>query len=367
MTTFDRQKSKFWTQHGQKRNVRTMLANREADKRMKKLPALVIIVGLLLFIPTGGCAEKGETPFGMAVEFMDHAACAYISQDKGWFEEEGLKLAAYESYVTGMALASALARGDIEVAYICLVPAINAYANAKIPIKIVAGTHKYGYGLVVDPDKVKTVHDLEKPGIRSGCVREGGAVDVLLNRAIGKYHLDEGEILDNIQRMNPPKQVLAIKIGQLDAAFLPEQWATMAEEFGFKMLLMSQDIWPEMQGSVLVVKEELISNHPEVVTKLVKVSQKATDWINEHPDEAAEVMARQLQAAGGKIFPAEATELAAKLEMSPEVLLRSMGRLEYTTGIDPKLVQETIDYLVELGYIRESFSAEDILDLRYLQ
>lgn len=79
----------------------------------------------------------------MAVEFMDHAACAYISQDKGWFEEEGLNLTSYESYVTGMALASALARGDIRVAYMCLIPAINVYANAKVPIKIVAGTHKY--------------------------------------------------------------------------------------------------------------------------------------------------------------------------------------------------------------------------------
>jgi ABC-type nitrate/sulfonate/bicarbonate transport system substrate-binding protein len=44
-----------------------------------------------------------------------------------------------------------------------------------------------------------------------------------------------------------------------------------------------------------------------------------------------------------------------------------MSRLEYTIDIDPKVVQETIDYLVELGYIKSSFSAEDILDLRYLQ
>ncbi|MBL7125197.1 MAG: ABC transporter substrate-binding protein [Dehalococcoidales bacterium] len=333
---------------------------------MKKLLGL-FLVGLLILIPIGGCSEREEAPIGMAVEFMDHAACAYISRDKGWFEEEGLKLTTYESYVTGMALAAALGRGDIEVAYICLVPAINAYANAGVPIKIVAGTHKYGYGLVVDPEKVKTVGDLEKPDIRLGCVREGGAVDVVLRKTIDKHNLDEDKVLDNIQRMNPPKQVLAIKMGQLDAAFLPEQWATMAEELGFKMLLMSQDVWPEMQGSVLVVKEDLISNHPEVVRKLVKVSQRATDWGNQHPDEAAEVMARQLQAAGGEIFPAEAAEVAAKLEITPEVLLRSMTRLEYTTAIDPEVVQETVDYLVELGYIKSSFDAEDILDLRFLE
>jgi NitT/TauT family transport system substrate-binding protein len=333
---------------------------------MKKLLVL-LLAGLLLLTTISGCTSREKEPVGMAVEFMDHAACAYISQEKGWFEQEGLKLTSYESYVTGMAEASALARSDIEVAYICLIPAINVYANAGVPIKIVAGTHKYGYGLVVNPDKIKTISDLEKPGIRLGCVREGGAVDVLMHKTIDFYHLDQDKILNNVQRMNPPQLVLTVKMGQLDAAFLPEQWATMAEESGFTMLLTSQDIWPEMQGSVLVVKQSLIDDHPEVVRKLVTVSQKATDWINEHPDEAAEVMARQLQAAGGKVFPAEAVDVTAQLEITPQVLLRSMARLEYTTDIDPQAVQATIDYIAGLGYIKSSFTAEDILDLRFLE
>ena len=298
---------------------------------------------------------------------MDHAACAYIAQDMGWYEEEGLEVNAYESYVTGMALAAALGRGDIEVAYICLVPAINAYANAGVPIKIVAGTHRYGYGLVVDPAKIQTVRDLESPGIRIGCLREGGAVDVFLNKTIDYYQLDGDKILNNIQRMNPPQQVLAIQTGQLDAALLPEQWATMAEYLGFSMLLMSQDVWPEMQGSVLVVKQSLIDGHPEVVEKLVAVSRRATDWANEHAEEAAEIMARQLGGIGSDLFPAEVADVVNQLEITPEVLLRSMGRLEYTLSIDPEIVQQTIDYLAQLGYIANSFPAEDILDLRFIE
>jgi len=333
---------------------------------VKKLLVL-LLAGLLLFPAISGCASQEKEPVGMAVEFMSHAACAYISQDKGWYEQEGLELTAYESYATGMALAAALARDDIQVAYICLVPAINVYANAGVPIKIVAGTHKYGYGLVVNPDKIKTAEDLEKPGIRLGCVQEGGAVDVLMHKTIDKYHLDEDKVLGNIQRMNPQKLTLAAKMGQLDAAFIPEQWATMTEEFGFEMLLMSQDIWPDMQGSVLVVKQSLIDNYPEVVEKLVKVSKKATAWSNQHPQEAAEVVARQLGAVGSKLFPAEIVEVVAKLEITPAVMLRSMGRLEYTTDIDPKEVQGTINYIAGLGYIKNSFNAEDILDLRFLE
>ncbi len=334
---------------------------------MKRVFILSLILGLLIFVSLGECVPLKTVPIGMAVEFMDHAACAYISQDKGWFEEEGLNLTSYESYVTGMTLASALARGDIQAAYLCLIPAINVYANARVPIKIVTGTHKYGYGLVVNPDKIKNIKDLEKPDIRIGCVREGGAVDVLLHKTIDKYNLDEKKILNNIQRMNPPKQVLAINSGQLDAAFLPEQWATMTEGLGFKMLLMSQDVWPEMQGSVLVVKDELVRDHPEVVKKLVKISQKATDWINQYPQEAAEIVARQLQEAGGSLFPVEIADMATKTEITPEVLLRSMNRLEYTTDIDLAVIQDAIDYVAQLGYIKNSFEAGDLLDLSFIK
>jgi NitT/TauT family transport system substrate-binding protein len=304
---------------------------------------------------------------GMAVEFMDHATCAYVARDKGWFAKEGLILSAYESYVTGMALAAALARGNIQVAYICLVPVINAYANAKVPLKIIAGTHRYGYSLVVNPEKIRLIQDLEKPGIRIGSVREGGAVDVLLHKVIDHYRLDVGRILQSVRRINPPKQILAIKMGQLDAAFLPEQWATMAEDFGFSMVLTARDVWPQMQGSVLVVKEKLITENPETVRRLVKVTQKATDWVNQHPGEAANITARQLSVTREKILPANVTKVAAKIEITPEVLLRSMGRLEYITSINPGKVKEMIDYIQHLGYIKKVFNAEDILDLRFLK
>jgi NitT/TauT family transport system substrate-binding protein len=332
-----------------------------------KIFFILLLIGFLILVSLGEGAAQEETPLGMAVEFTDHAACAYISQDKGWFEEEGLIITTYESYETGMALAAALARGDIQVAYMCLVPAIDVFANAKVPIKIIAGTHKYGYGLVVNPDKVKTIQDLEKPDIRIGCVREGGAVDVLLHKIIDKYNLKEEKIISNIRRMSPPKQILAIQSGQLDAAFLPEQWSTMAEEFGFRMLLMSQEVWPGMQGSVLVVKEELIKNHPDLVKKLVRVSKRATNWANQYREEAAEVVARQLQKAGGSLFPVEDADLVSKIEITPKVLLKSMNRLEYTIDINPLIVQETINYVANLGYIKSSFQAEDILDLSFIE
>ena len=314
-----------------------------------------------------GWISIGRPAIRMAVEFNNHAASAYVAQAKGWFEEEGIDSVAYESYVTGMALAAAMARGDIQVAFICLVPAITAYANAEVPIKIIAGTHKYGYGVVVDPRRIKAVEDLQDRNIRIGCVREGGATDVLLRRMMDKYHLERNKISPKIRRMNPPKQVLAARLGQLDAAVLPEHHASMAEGFGFKMILTSEDIWPNMQGSVLAVKESLIRERPELVYRLLKVCQRATRWINENPDEAAELVARRLQVTGQKVFPLDKALMDSPFAITRRDMMRSMNRLFYSTAIDPRVIQNTIDYLLALGYIKKEMRAEDILDLRYLR
>lgn len=327
----------------------------------------ILCVAAMAFSLCGFRAHaKDYFPLHIAVEFTDHAASAYIAQHKGWFEEEGIKPTFY-SYITGMSLAAALGRGDIQAAYICLLPAINAQANAGLPIKIVAGTHKHGYGLAVNADKVRVVKDLEKPDVRIGAVQAGGPVDAILLKTIETYGLDRSKVLHKVQRMSPPMQIMAIRMGKLDASFTPEHWPALAEEDGFNVLLSSQEVWPDMQGSVLLVKEELITEHPEIVRKLVAITGKATAWINHHPEEAASVMAMQLQAAGDKMFSIEAAKTTAKLSISPNAMRRSMGRLEYTTRIDSKGVQDAIDFAIRQGYISRVLKAGDILDLRFSQ
>ncbi|KAB3542825.1 MAG: nitrate ABC transporter substrate-binding protein [ANME-2 cluster archaeon] len=306
--------------------------------------SLVSIIGmglLILTILTTGCTQKDDArSIGMAVEFNNHAACAYVAKDNGWYGAEGINLTTYESYATGMRLTSALARGDIKVAYICLAPAIMAYARG-VPLVIVSGTHKHGYGLVASPG-ITNISDLN--GATIGCVREGGMVDLLLNRMIQEYNLKDVRI----QRMEPLKQVIALETGRIDAAFLPEHHATVAESKGFTMIITSHELWHEMQGSVLVVKRELIEDDPETVRRLVRVTERATTWINENPDDTSLI-------------------LAEELDTDPEIIRRSISRLNYTTEIDPASVQEVIDYMVELGYIEEGIKAEDMIDAEFME
>ncbi|MCK5450534.1 MAG: ABC transporter substrate-binding protein [Candidatus Omnitrophica bacterium] len=321
--------------------------------------------GTSVYAEGRGASEKS---IRIAVEFTTHSSCAHIANQKGWYKEEGLDVTSYENYITGMALAAALSRGDVDAAYICLIPAINARANANVPIKIVAGIHKYGYGFVVDPDTVKNIEDIEKKEIRIGCAREGSPVDMLLHKMLEKYHLDKEQILKKVQRMTPPKLLLALKTGQLDAAFICEQFPSMAEELGLEVLLTAEDLWLNMEGSVLVVREELLDKHPDIVEKLVRVTERATQFINEHPEEAAEIVSEGLRTAGKKMFSDRSIGEASKLTITAAPILRSLTtRLVNTTALDPREVQKAIDVCVELVYLKESFRAESFIDLRFLK
>ncbi len=313
-------------------------------------------------------ANTGTSPYpvGLAVEFTDHAAAGMVALDKGWFEEAGIAVTSFENYVTGTDLAAALARGGIQAAYLCLVPALNVVANAQVPLKVVAGTHKYGYALVANPSRVSQREDLADPAVKLGCTQPGAAADVLPMRLCDMSGIPRSEVAQRVQRMNPPAQVMALKAGSIDACFVPEHWASLAENLGFSVLASCQDIWPDFPGSVLAVKEDLIRDHPEVVKGLVAVTKKATDWINQNPQDAAAVVAASLSVTGNTVLPEKAATAAARLVATPEVIALSMSRLEYTTLLDAVQVQAVIDYVVGLGYLKKTINADQVLDLDFL-
>jgi len=333
--------------------------------RIGCLLGCVVLLGLCFLAP--GCASSAQERLGMAVEFCDHAASAYIAKHMGWFEEQGLAFDHYDTYLTGMSLASALGKGDIDVAYMCLAPAISAYANGGLSIKIVAGTHRYGYGLLVDPDRVNSVEDLEGAGIRIACPREGSPLDLLLNKLIEQYGLDRDLVLSKVQRVPPAQVLLALEAGRVDAGFCSEQFSTMGEELGFDLLVDAEDLWPGMQGSVVVVTEELLLNHEDVVKTLVELTQRAIEYIEAQPADAAAIVASELQIAGDDVLPLEMDYLSSGLSVTPETVLKSLTtRMECGVQVDEEAVQAQIDYMAALGYINSSFEAGEILDLRFV-
>jgi len=313
-----------------------------------------------------GCSRT-QTPkqedinLNVAVEYTDHAAAFYFAQGKSLFQNAGLYIKDVKVYASGVGVAAAFTKGGFDVSYMCLVPAIYTYANGGVPIKIIAGTHKNGYGLVVNSAKIKDLRDLEKDGIKIANGPKGTTTDFLQMLLVEKENLNSEKVLANTVRMNAAKQLMALRNGKVDAVFVPEHFAAMAASFpGMKMLLSSSDIWPDMQGSVIVVTEDFLKKQPEAVEKLKETNKKSIDLMNENPQEAAVIIAQNLN-INQAMVKEETQSLEANLEVTPELVAKSMTNLRSTPEITKQDVQAVIDKMYALGYITKSFDATEIM------
>jgi len=298
--------------------------------------ASALAFSILVLLPSLS-ARAGQV--AMAVEFNDHSAAAWIALDKGWFEEEGLNVMMLETFTTGLELSAALTRGDVDVAWACLGPLILARAQGA-PIVVVAQAHLHGYAIVGRPG-VRDVGQLN--GGVVACPGTGSPSYLLLRMAIDAYGLNV-----TIRNMKPAAILNSLITGQIDAAALPEHHVTLAVKRGnCTVLLRSQDVWPEMPGSFLVVKKELLEKRPELVVKLVKATVRATAFINEEPQEAAEIVAKRL----GITF---------------EEALESMKWLCYNNKIDMAQVEKYVELMTKYGIIDRPIDVGDFVDTSIL-
>ncbi len=293
-------------------------------------------MALLGAIHRGGTGVKS---ISLAVEFNDHSAAAWVALDTGLFEANGINVTHLETFRTGLELAAALARGDVDVAWACLGPAVLARARG-VPIKVVAGAHLHGYAIVARPG-ISNLSQLSGGVVAAS--GKGSPAYLLLAIVMEKYGLNVA-----VKKMVPQIAVNAVMTGQVDAAALPEHYATLAVmRGGCRVLVQSQDVWPDMPGSVLVVREDLLESDPELVRALVRATAQATELILEDPEEAARIVAN-------------------RLGISEEEASESMGHLEYSVGLDLTEIEEYVNLMVRYGCIEDPVPVDELVDASIL-
>ena len=332
-------------------------------------PFVGIVVAILVAL-LSSCGQKPfaeKLPLKIGVEFSQCTCAACVAYEKGWYTKEGFEIVSYRSYVTGSALSSAIAEGYVDVAYIGLVPAIIALSKSDTPFKIVSGIYRYGYAFVVNPSKIRNVKDLERHTAKIACPHEGSGENAFLHATLEAYRLDKSKVLSHLDRMNPHKILASLAKGELDGGFVPEHWVSVAESKGFKILLTCKDVTPCISGAVLVIKDSLITRNPEAVKRLVQMTARSIEYVKSNAGDAAMVTSRHLTHRLKRTNEAEKVELSYLQEVTPEICVQAMQRIEFTTMIDVKEVQLIINNLHRLGDIERPIKAEDILDLQFLK
>jgi NitT/TauT family transport system substrate-binding protein len=330
-------------------------------KKISKILILMLVVAGAVFL--AGCtSQDGDgteeaadvSTLNMGYQPSTHQLSYMTAREKGWWEEDlasyGVEKVKEYEFPTGAPEMQAMLAGDLDVAYVGAAPFVSALSNG-LDAKVVAGVNSQGSDLVLRPE-----HPYEGPedlkGLSIATFPPGTIQDTILRDWLKDNGIDPDNDVD-IKPMGPGDAISAISAGRIDAAFLPHPAPTLIEQEGNgRSVVYSGEMLPDHACCVLVVSGNLIRNHPDMVTEIVKTHIKATDYNLENQDEAAQIF-------------------ADKQGWDVDVVRASLEEWDGQWIADPAIIADsTVDYAqvqYELGYVDEEFTREDIFDMSFYE
>jgi NitT/TauT family transport system substrate-binding protein len=238
---------------------------------------------------------------------------------------------------------------DLDASFI-LAPLAMVLRSQGVPIKIVYLGHRDGSTVIVP--KASTAKNLRDLRGKTFARPSKFSNQYLV---ITKLMEDEGMRPDEINfvDMPPPDMPSALAAGAIDAYFIGEPHAAKAEVNGTgRVLYHAKDIWPRFISCVLVVREELIDEKPEVVRDLVRGIAESGEWAERNRLQAAKVAApyyRQDQ------------------KLLEYVLTQPPDRVSYRMLTPTKAELTTImEYAIKAGILQKPIDIDQLVDLRFI-
>lgn len=231
-----------------------------------------------------------------------------------------------------------------------LAPLAMILREQGVPIHIVYLGHRDGSTVIVPKDSpAKSIRDLKgKTFARPSKFSNQYLV-------ITKLMEDEGMQPEDINfvDMPPPDMPQALAAGAIDAYFIGEPHAAKAQLNGTgRVLYYAKDIWPHFISCVLVVRDELIRDHPEVVRDLVRGIAESGEWAEQHRLEAAKVAA--------PYFRQDQKLLEFVLTQPPD---RVSYRMLTPTDEDMKGIMK---YAIKAGILKKEIDIYDLVDRQFI-
>jgi NitT/TauT family transport system substrate-binding protein len=176
----------------------------------------------------------------------------------------------------------------IEATFI-LAPLAMVLIEQHVPIHIVYLGHRDGSTVIVRKDSTaQSIRDLK--GKTFARPSRYSNQYLVITKLMEDNGMEPGDI--NFVDMAPPDMPSALAAGAIDAYFIGEPFAAKAEMDGTgRVLYFAKDIWPHFISCVLVVRDELIAEHPEQVRDLVRGIAESGEWAETHRLDAAKIAA----------------------------------------------------------------------------
>ncbi len=327
---------------------------------MKVRSAVLAGIGVIfLAIALGIASEIGNesSEITLRVAFFPNIghAIPIVGMEKGTFEENlgNTTSLVPKLFDSGPQVIESMFAKSIDLGYVGPGPAINGFLKSENhDIVILSGAASGGASFIVHPNsQINSVADFD--GKKIAAPQIGNTQDVSLRNYLSENELkpyEKGGSVVVLNIPNPDIYTLFTK-GEIDAAWVPEPWATiLVQDLDGKRLFYEEELWPEEKfASVLLIgRQEYVETNPEVVSKWLESHEKTANWINNNQKETRVVFNEFMHSTMGQT-------------LADSVIDEALVNLEITTNPVEDSIYTFAQRADSLGYLgRGEYSLDGI-------
>jgi NitT/TauT family transport system substrate-binding protein len=317
--------------------------------RFPKYIAAVFAV-LVLTIGATACADESSAPASggtdtlsisaTGVDSLPFMAILQVGIDKGWFEEQGLKVDLYSGGGGGNTL-RVVTSGDADMAIAGNTSVILAARQPNSNLKVIAPWFQVNdFSWICPPGRSIEAATL-------GFSSAGSSTELIVKALQGKLGVKAqavGGMGDNWT---------AAKANQITAGWAMQPFiADKQASDNAQILVNSRDVIGDMPADLVAVNGEYAAANPDNLRAFFSVANRLNEWLVANPDEAA-------------------TALAPHVGVTPEVMKAAFANSPdlakgYSLQVDPAGLKNLSDLMVAAGQITEPIDWAAVLDQQYL-
>lgn len=213
----------------------------------------------------------------------------YIGVEKGFFEDHGVKMDL--KLMENVADRRSAMASNIIQGFTTTVDTHVVTASSDIPVvQVVALDDSYGGDGLVAKKEFKSIEDLK--GKKVAAQTDGGASFFWFLTLLDERGIDIDEF--DMQSMSAGDAGAAFVAGKVDAAATWEPWLTNAKQTDFGHVIISSDETPGVIADSIGLRQDFVEENPEAVQGIVDGWFDSVEFWKENPDEANEIMARNV-------------------------------------------------------------------------
>lgn len=259
-----------------------MTYRRTGDWRRRARIAAVVAATLLP--ATARAADVVVSNWGTNLFGVPYA----VAMEKGFFKEAGAPVTGAIGGGGGGSVVRNLLANDLPFGEIGSSAAMDAQREG-LPLVIVAGTARSfdNVWVALPNSPVKAIKDL--PGHSVAFTSPQSITEAFLLMVLNRNNIDPASV-KRVAAGGYAQGLTLVDIGAVDAASMAEPLKT-AKRGKYHEVFNAEDALPPILSVVAVTTHDFAAKNPDKIRAILAARRRGVEYIYEHPDEAARIMA----------------------------------------------------------------------------